>query len=102
MGRMPIVHVSEDFSLNLSLVLRWLHFLVGITWVGLGYFFVLIGARWQKELDAGVRRQAAPALMDRALWWFRWSSVATVFIGLWLWMMEVGRIPGRRDKRAAR
>jgi uncharacterized membrane protein len=86
---MPIVHVSNDLSLNLALVLRWLHFIAGITWVGLGYFFVLVGASWQRKLDVGVRRQAAPALMSRALWWFRWSSVATVFIGLWLWMMEV-------------
>jgi uncharacterized membrane protein len=34
--------------------------------------------------------------MQAAFWWFRWSSVATVLAGLWLWMMEVGA-----DRRAA-
>jgi uncharacterized membrane protein len=84
------MHFASDITTNLQLVLRWAHFLAGITWVGLGYFFVLVGAPWQAELDGGVRRQAAPALLRRALWWFRWSSVATVLVGLWLWMMEVG------------
>ncbi len=87
--RVP-VHFPADAVTNLMIALRWVHILAGITWVGLGYFFVLMNAPWQAGLEAGVRRQAAPPLMRRALWWFRWSSVVTVFMGLGLWMMEVG------------
>jgi uncharacterized membrane protein len=90
------IHFPADFSTNAQIVLRWVHLLAGITWVGLGYFFVLVGGPWQAQLEAGVRKQAAPALLGRALWWFRWSSVVTVVVGLWLWMMEIGI-----DRRAA-
>jgi uncharacterized membrane protein len=81
---------------NVLIVLRWLHILSAIIWVGLGYFFVLVGVPWQAALPPETRRQASPPLMRRALWWFRWSSVYTVFFGLGLWMMEIGI-----DRRAA-
>ncbi len=90
------VHFPADVPNNMMMAVRWVHFLAGITWVGLGYFFVLVGTPWQAGLDAGSRRQAAPPLLRGALWWFRWSSVLTVFMGLWLLMMEIGI-----DRRAA-
>jgi uncharacterized membrane protein len=92
----PLLHFPLDAVGSLQVLLRWVHFLAGITWVGLGYFFVLAGAPWQAELDPATRRRAAPPLLNRALWWFRWSSVAAVVAGLWLWMTEVGT-----DRRAA-
>ena len=33
-------------------LLRWTHFLAGITWIGLLYFFNLINAGFMKQLDA--------------------------------------------------
>ncbi|MFB3812937.1 MAG: urate hydroxylase PuuD [Terriglobales bacterium] len=84
------VRFSSDFSANMMIALRWVHILAGITWIGLGYFFVLVNAPWQAQIDPAVRKYAAPPLMERAMRWFRWSSVVTVFVGLWLWMMEIG------------
>ena len=74
---------------TIQLILRWVHFAAGITWVGLLYFFVLINARFLQELEAGTRARVIPLLMPRALWWFRWSSVVTVLAGIWYWMMIV-------------
>ena len=91
-----IVRFPTDFNTNLEILLRWLHLLAGITWVGMGYFLVFVVMPWQRELAASARTVAAPPLLRRGLWWFRWASVVTVFIGLWLWMMEVGA-----DRRAA-
>ncbi|MCE9536224.1 MAG: urate hydroxylase PuuD, partial [Nitrospirae bacterium] len=34
-----------------GLLLRWVHFLAGITWIGLLYFFNLINAGFLKSLD---------------------------------------------------
>ncbi|MDE3036508.1 MAG: urate hydroxylase PuuD, partial [Nitrospirota bacterium] len=34
-----------------GLAVRWVHFLAGITWIGLLYFFNLINAAFLKSLD---------------------------------------------------
>lgn len=93
---LAVVHFPSDVATNLQIVLRWVHFMAGITWIGLGYFLVLAGLPWQNELDPGTRSRAVPPLLRRTWWWFRWSSVLTMFVGLWMWMMEVGA-----DRRAA-
>ncbi len=67
------------------IVLRWLHFVAGITWVGLLYFFNLVNVPFLQELDAKQRGVVVPKLMPRALWWFRWSSVVTVLVGIAYW-----------------
>src|SRR5271165_7420365 len=68
------------------MLLRWLHFVAGILWLGLLYFFVLVNRPFLQELDAQQRGTVVPKLMPRALWWFRWSSVVTVLVGIAYWM----------------
>jgi uncharacterized membrane protein len=67
---------------NEEIVLRWMHVVAGIIWIGLLYFFNLVGFPTMKELDAPVRAKVFPVLMTRAMWWFRWSALATVVAGL--------------------
>jgi uncharacterized membrane protein len=67
---------------NEEIVLRWLHFVFGIIWIGLLYFFNLVGFPTMKRLDASVRAKLIPVLMPRAMWWFRWSALVTVLVGL--------------------
>jgi len=86
----PYVSFPEGYTINLLIALRWVHFVAGITWVGLLYFFVLVSAPAFRELDAGTRGKAFPAIMSRAMWWFRWASVVAVFVGIWYWMKIVG------------
>lgn len=80
----------SDMLTNHLMLLRWVHFLAGITWVGLLYFFNLVNVPFLKELDAGTKSKVFPSLMSRALWWFRWSSVVTVLAGIWYWMSITG------------
>jgi uncharacterized membrane protein len=68
------------------IVLRWIHLVAGIAWVGLLYFFNLVNVPFLQELDAKSRGIVIPKLMPRALWWFRWSSVVTVLAGIAYWM----------------
>jgi uncharacterized membrane protein len=68
------------------MVLRWIHLIAGITWVGLLYFFTLVNMPFLQELDAKSRGIVVPKLMPRALWWFRWSAVVTVLVGIAYWM----------------
>jgi uncharacterized membrane protein len=85
----PSITLPEDFSTNLQLLLRWVHFFAGITWVGLLYFFTLVSTPFLQEADPSTRAKVVTTLMPRALWWFRWASVVTVFAGIWYWMMIV-------------
>lgn len=86
---MPHVAFPEGVTPTLQLVLRWVHFSAGITWVGLLYFFNLVNTPFLREIDGATRTRIVPLLMSRALWWFRWAAVVTVLAGMWYWMMIV-------------
>jgi len=64
------------------MLLRWLHFLFGITWIGLLYYFNLVQTPFFAETEAPVRSGAIQKLVPRALWWFRWGAMGTVIVGL--------------------
>src|SRR5215472_12215622 len=81
-GNGPVVHFPSDAASYVKILLRWAHFLAGITWIGLLYFFNLVNVPFQKQLDAPTKGKVVPALMPRALWWFRMAAVLTVFAGL--------------------
>lgn len=67
------------------LIMRWFHFLAGITWVGLLYFFNLINVPFMKQVDPAAKPKIFENLTLPALNWFRWSALVTVFIGGWYW-----------------
>src|SRR5208282_1535502 len=50
-----------------QIMLRWLHFIFGIIWIGLLYFFNLVGFPTMKQLEASVRAKLYPVLMSRAM-----------------------------------
>ena len=64
------------------MLVRWIHFLAGITWIGLLHFFNLVNVLLMRELDASTKGKVMPALMTRAVWWFRMSAVLAVLAGL--------------------
>jgi uncharacterized membrane protein len=67
---------------------RWVHVVSGVFWIGLLYYFnaVQVPALADAAADkggpggAGVSKYVAP----RALFWFRWSALATWVAGVWL------------------
>ncbi len=71
------------------ILLRWIHFVAGITWIGLLYFFNLVNVPFVQELDAKSRGIVVSKLMPRVLWWFRWSALVTVLAGMTYWMHVV-------------
>jgi len=71
--------------------LRWAHFVAGITWIGLLYFFNLVNVPVQKGLDAETKKKVNPDLLGRALWYFRWGAVVTVLAGLTYFAMVILR-----------
>ncbi len=73
----------------MRIIFRWLHFVAGITWIGLLYFFNLVNVPVQKGLDADTKKKVNPELLGRALWYFRWGAVVTVFFGLAYFAMYI-------------
>jgi uncharacterized membrane protein len=69
--------------------LRWAHFVAGVTWIGLLYFFNVVNVPFQKGIDAETKKKINPDLLGRALWYFRWGAVVTVLAGLTYYAMVI-------------
>jgi uncharacterized membrane protein len=72
-------------------IVRWLHVLFGITWIGLLYYFNFVQApglsQAKKDGTAtGIIKHIAP----RALLWFRWAALATWVTGVIYVVMTYG------------
>jgi len=63
-------------------LLRWLHILAGIIWIGHLYFFNFVNAHFEKALDPAYKKTVVPAMRGRALWWFRWGAMLTFLSGI--------------------
>jgi len=69
---------------GLDFLLRWGHFMAGITWIGLLYYFNFVQTEYFKEAEDTHRSGAIQKLVPRALWWFRWGAMFTFLTGLGL------------------
>lgn len=63
-------------------IARWLHFLAGVMWIGLLYYFnfvqvAALKAAAEDGTNAGITKHVAP----RALFYFRWAAVVTWLAG---------------------
>lgn len=72
----------ESNVVVVSALARWIHFMAGIMWIGLLYYFnfVQVAALKNAAADgtaAGITRHVAP----RALLFFRWAAVLTWIAG---------------------
>ena len=63
-------------------IFRWLHFIAGITWIGLLYYFNFVQTEYFKEAEDAHRIGAIQKLVPRALWWFRWGAMLTFITGV--------------------
>ena len=69
-------------------LLRWFHFLAGITWIGMLYYFNFVQVPFFAGAEAPVRTgMIAGGLVARALWWFRWGAMITFITG-WLYLLH--------------
>jgi uncharacterized membrane protein len=69
-------------------LLRWVHLLAGITWIGLLYYFNFIQGEYFKEADGGAKSDVIQKLVPNALWWFRWGAMFTFLSGAILIYMK--------------
>ena len=63
----------------LAILLRWIHLLAGITWVGLLYFFNLVNVPFMKQVDAAVVGQSLASKRDQQFSWSFWHENESYF-----------------------
>lgn len=68
-------------ALVVELFFRWGHFLAGITWIGLLYYFNFVQGASLKSFSAEGKSDMSKHLIPRALAWFRYAALATWLFG---------------------
>ncbi|NDE89649.1 MAG: hypothetical protein EB059_00700 [Alphaproteobacteria bacterium] len=60
----------------------WLHVISGILWIGLLWYFNFVQIPTMPKIPAELKPAVGKFIAPEALFWFRWSALATVITGL--------------------
>ena len=67
---------------GIEILLRWMHVLAGVTWIGVLYYFNFIQTPFfGSELGGSAKSAMTRGLVPNALWWFRWGAMFTFLSG---------------------
>ena len=61
-----------------SFVTRWLHVIAGVMWIGLLYYFNFVQIPTMPKVPAELKPAVGKYIAPEALFWFRWSALATL------------------------
>ena len=75
-GARPGDHVWWAF------VMRWLHVVSGVMWVGLLWYFNFVQTPSMPKIPDEQKPAVSKVIAPTALFWFRWAALATVVTGL--------------------
>ena len=65
-----------------DVIVRWLHLVFGITWIGMLYYFNFVQGGYFKQASPEGLADAKAKLAPSALWWFRWGAMMTFITGV--------------------
>ena len=71
----------------LIVIIRWLHVLSGVMWIGLLWYFNFVQIPSMPKIPDDQKPAIGKVIAPEALFWFRWSALSTVVFGLILAMM---------------
>lgn len=71
-----------------TFVMRWLHVLSGVMWIGLLYYFNFVQIPNMPKIPDEQKPAISKVIAPAALFWFRWGAAATVLTGLLLAIMN--------------
>src|SRR5260370_41230686 len=67
--------------------MRWLHITAGVMWIGLLWYFNFVQTPSMPKIPDEQKPAVSKVIAPTALFWFRWSAMATIILGLILaWM----------------
>jgi uncharacterized membrane protein len=62
--------------------LRWLHITSGVMWIGLLWYFNFVAAPTMPKIPDDLKPALGRYITPSALFWFRWSAMATIVFGI--------------------
>ena len=65
-----------------SFLFRWLHIISGVMWIGLLWYFNFVQIPNMPKIPAEQKPAVTKVIAPAALFWFRWSAMATLVTGL--------------------
>ena len=68
--------------------LRWLHIICGVMWIGLLWYFNFVAAPTMPKIPDELKPALGRYITPAALFWFRWSAMATIILGIGLAAMS--------------
>ena len=78
------VEFNHEFG---TFIMRWLHVLSGVMWIGLLWYFNFVQIPNMPSIPDEQKPAIGKVIAPAALWWFRWGAMATIATGLLLaWM----------------
>ena len=69
-------------------IVRWLHVMAGVMWIGLLWYFNFVQTPSMPKIPDEQKPAVSKVIAPSALFWFRWSALATVILGLLLAYMN--------------
>ncbi len=77
------MHGPDHFGMIFwQAVLRYLHVVSGILWIGLLYYFNFVQIRKMPDIPAELKPAVSKYIAPEALFWFRYAALSTVIFGL--------------------
>lgn len=65
-----------------AFVMRWLHVMSGVMWIGLLWYFNFVQIPSMPKIPDEQKPAIGKVIAPAALFWFRWAAVATLVTGL--------------------
>src|SRR6201995_5998775 len=62
--------------------LRWLHVVCGVMWIGLLWYFNFVQIPTMPSVPAELKAGVTGYIAPKALFWFRWGAMGTIFFGI--------------------
>jgi uncharacterized membrane protein len=69
-------------------IVRWLHVMAGVMWIGLLWYFNFVQTPSMPKIPDEQKPAIGKVIAPAALFWFRWSALATMVLGLLLAYMN--------------
>jgi uncharacterized membrane protein len=63
-------------------ITRWLHVISGVMWIGLLWYFNFVSTPTTPRIPEDLRPALGKYITPAALFWFRWSAMSTIILGI--------------------